>query len=559
MENKHLNNGTLLQDGRYKIERFINSGGFGCTYEATYSKFKSRVAVKEFFISDFCNRDEKTCHVSVATLSKTDLVEKLKGKFLDEAKAIYLMHEKHPQKFHPHIIRVIDFFEENGTAYYVMDYIDGKSLNDIVKENGALPEHKALKYIRQIADALKYVHSNSRLHLDVKPANIMIDGHDNAILIDFGASKHYDEGSGEETSTFMGINTKGYAPVEQQNGSLNTFCPATDIYALGATLYKLLTGITPPDAVSLMSKENTLKPLPDYISMNIRNAVNEAMQLFRVDRPQNIDSFLKLLDNNNVIDAHVADATTDLDSVKVTNVVKVANNETREKSTSKNSSKDNKKKLSKGFVIAICVVVFAVIVGIIVVGFSKGSTQLAHDDMTSPDYNGHEYVDLGLSVKWATCNVGASSPSDYGNYYAWGETVTKSDYSEDNCFTYNENVDDIAGDSLYDVACNKWGGSWRLPSKDEFDELLNCQLEWTVMNGHKGYKITGLNGNSIFLPAAGMREGNQLRYEGDLGRYWGSTPYTRNDLACYLLFDFKSFFRDWNFRSDGFSVRPVSP
>ena len=128
---------TFLQDGKYRIVRFISSGGFGCTYEAEHVMFCKRVAIKEFFAKDFCNRDEETAFVTVGTTSKKGLVEKLKKKFIDEARSIFDLH-------HPGIVRVTDVFEENGTAYYVMDYIEGKSLQDIVNEEGVLPESRAL-------------------------------------------------------------------------------------------------------------------------------------------------------------------------------------------------------------------------------------------------------------------------------------------------------------------------------------------------------------------------------------------------------------------------------
>ena len=286
----YLANNTLLQGGKYKIVGHISSGGFGNTYEGVHTMMDTRVAIKEFFPKMFCNRDENTSHITVATQSNKELVDKLRKKFIEEAKAIFKMN-------HPNIVKVHDIFEENGTAYYVMDYIDGKSLGDIVKQRGPLPEAEAVGYIRQVADALKYVHSLNRLHLDIKPGNVMVDATGHAMLIDFGASKHYDMESGENTSTLMGVNTKGYAPVEQSTQSFTKFSPATDIYALGATLYKLLTGITPPDANLLMAKEETLAPLPSCISKSTHNAVLKAMTLIRADRPQTIDVFLGLLDS----------------------------------------------------------------------------------------------------------------------------------------------------------------------------------------------------------------------------------------------------------------------
>lgn len=172
--------------------------------------------------------------------------------------------------------------------------------------------------------------------------------------------------------------------------------------------------------------------------------------------------------------------------------------------------------------------------------------------------NGHEYVDLGLSVKWATCNVGASSPSDYGSYFAWGETSTKSEYTSENYVTYKKSMSDIAGDSRYDAVRANWGGTWRLPTKVEIEELVNrCKTKWTTYNGHKGRLVTGSNGNSIFIPAAGWRDGSSLEYEGDFGNYWSSTPY--DALGAYsLYFDGSGFRRDWFYRDYGHAVRPVS-
>lgn len=284
----HLAPGTLLNGGKYRIERFISSGGFGCTYEGKHTMLGKRVAIKEFFVKDFCNRNETSGSVEIGTRSKEVLVGKLKKKFIEEACVL-------SQYEHPNIVHVSDVFEENGTAYYVMDYIDGESLHEKVKRHGHLDEKQALDYILQVADALEYVHDHNRLHLDVKPGNIMVAPGNRAVLIDFGISKHYDDVSGENTSTMLGVNTPGYAPHEQITQSLKTFSPATDIYALGATFYKLLTGVTPPNSVALMGDEETLSPLPSAISATVRNAVERAMAIKRKDRPQTIAEFRRLL------------------------------------------------------------------------------------------------------------------------------------------------------------------------------------------------------------------------------------------------------------------------
>ena len=185
------------------------------------------------------------------------------------------------------------------------------------------------------------------------------------------------------------------------------------------------------------------------------------------------------------------------------------------------------------------------------------------------EINGHEYVDLGLSVKWATCNVGASKPEDYGNYYAWGETSTKSSYTSDNSKTYGKQMNDIKGNSQYDAARANWGGTWRLPTKAELKELKNkCTWTRTTQNGVKGYKVTGPNGNHIFLLAAGYRDGISLYDDGGFGFYWSSTPYDDYDNYAFGLIFYDGDEGVYGYDRDygvygydcyyGLTVRPVS-
>ena len=178
--------------------------------------------------------------------------------------------------------------------------------------------------------------------------------------------------------------------------------------------------------------------------------------------------------------------------------------------------------------------------------------------------NGHEYVDLGLpsGLKWATCNVGANKPEDYGDYFAWGETETKTEYSEGNSLTQEHSISDGNNrlTSSYDAARAKWGRSWRMPTKEELEELKkNCRWEWTTQNGVDGYKGTGPNGNSIFLPTAGYRYGTSLYHAGEFGDWWSSTPHDGYDGSAYdLCFGNGSVFVDDYDRINGHSVRPVS-
>lgn len=183
-------------------------------------------------------------------------------------------------------------------------------------------------------------------------------------------------------------------------------------------------------------------------------------------------------------------------------------------------------------------------------------------------------VDLGLpsGTKWANINIGASSPEDYGDYYAWGETETKSEYSWDTymvtsssaCGTssdpiYAAGLSDIAG-SKYDVAHVAWGGIWKMPTSTQVDEILSkCTWTWTTQNGVNGYRVTGTNGNSIFLPAAGYRFGTSLSDAGSGGRYWSSTRLASNAYgASGLYFNSDRQYGSSGSRYYGRSVRPVA-
>ena len=184
---------------------------------------------------------------------------------------------------------------------------------------------------------------------------------------------------------------------------------------------------------------------------------------------------------------------------------------------------------------------------------------------------GIEAVDLGLSVKWATCNVGANSPEEYGDYFAWGETSPKEEYSLET-YQYVKITEDAWGDTIaeytnlgdisgtqYDAASVNWGGAWRMPTLSEQKELLNnCTWEKSMYNDVKGYLVTGPNGNSIFLPAADYRYGTSSDYVGSDGFYWSSTPYEDDVIdAYYLLFGSGHYDWGWHYRYDGQSVRPV--
>ena len=188
----------------------------------------------------------------------------------------------------------------------------------------------------------------------------------------------------------------------------------------------------------------------------------------------------------------------------------------------------------------------------------------SEDDDYSEDeegtINGYAYIDLGLSVKWATCNIGADSPEGYGNYYAWGEVATKESYTVDNSVTDGVSMSDIAGNSEYDAATANRDSTWRMPTSSEIDELISeCTWTWTTLNEVNGYEVTGTNGNSIFLPAAGYCDSSGSLYAGTYGYYWSSTPISSAPNYAYgLNFYDSSFYCSYGSRFRGRSVRPVS-
>ena len=174
--------------------------------------------------------------------------------------------------------------------------------------------------------------------------------------------------------------------------------------------------------------------------------------------------------------------------------------------------------------------------------------------------NYEEAVDLGLPsrLQWASCNIGASSPEECGDYFAWGEIDPKSNYSEFNSVTHKKKIKQIVGDANYDVSTAKLGKSWKTPTKEDFEELVNnCTWVLTTVNGVNGYEVTGPNGNSIFLPATGYYDGKNVNNDGNSGEYWSSTPHKDTEYSYYLCYAGGNYYTFYNCRYVGRCVRPV--
>ena len=292
----------------YRIERVLGQGTFGITYLASTSvtvegslgkvRAEIQVAVKEFFMSDINGREGST----VTTGGSGELFGKYQHKFAREAANLAKLR-------HRGIIKVIETFDANGTSYYAMEYCGGGSLDDRIKSAGSLPESEALRYFGEIADALQYMHNRRMLHLDLKPGNVMLRNSGEAVLIDFGLSKQFNDNGEPESSTTIGGGTPGYASLEQANyneddSNSDGKLPVTmDVYSLGGTLYKMLTGKRPPVASDVLARFPGIlqNPLRERgVGDEVIAAICRAMQPIPDNRYQSVAEFAAALSEGTV-------------------------------------------------------------------------------------------------------------------------------------------------------------------------------------------------------------------------------------------------------------------
>ena len=289
-----LPKGTILHGKvyTYRIEKVLGQGTFGITYLASTSmqgplgEVTVQVAVKEFFAKEL---DSRMADGTVTARTEKGVAHKYARAFLRESENLSKMK-------HPGIVNVLESFEDKGTCYYSMEYLSGGCLDDKVKGQG-IPEEEALKITTKIGEALAYMHEQKVMHLDLKPKNVMLKADGSPVIIDFGLSKQYDEKGEPESSTTIGLGTPGYAPIEQANQtSGRKFQPTIDIYALGATLYKMLTGETPPNASDIFNEgfpEDSL--IEKGVTPVTVNVIRKAMSAAKKNRPQSVSEFLTLL------------------------------------------------------------------------------------------------------------------------------------------------------------------------------------------------------------------------------------------------------------------------
>ncbi len=270
--------GTVLR-GTYRIDAYLASGGFGNTYVVTHMALGDRLVVKEFFMKSVSTRLHGTQAVRSTTAENRATFDSQLHKFMKEARRMRQLHNEH-------IVHIYDLFEENGTAYYVMDYIDGCSLKAYVGQHGPLGEDEVRGILLQVLDALDCIHGQHLQHLDLKPANILVDKAGKVTLIDFGASKQTGTSADTSTVSVTMAYTQGYAPSEQVEQNIHKIGPWTDLYALGATAYNLLTGEHPPLSSTITDEEMAAFHFPSSVSNDMVATVMWLMSPSRDMRPQ---------------------------------------------------------------------------------------------------------------------------------------------------------------------------------------------------------------------------------------------------------------------------------
>lgn len=294
---QELKAGTTLQHEKYTIERTLGKGSFGITYMASYKTIvqgplgkmeaKVNVAIKEFFMNELSTRGTDSTTVEGSSSAA----------FINYRKRFQREAENLSHLNHPNIVKVSDIFVENNTVYYVMQYIDGMSLDQYVLSKGHLDEKEAKDILEPLSSALMYMHSRKMLHLDLKPKNVMLDKNGHVYLIDFGLSKQFAADGEPESSTSIGLGTSGYAPLEQANyANDKSFQPTIDVYALGATTFKMLTGHRPDDASVILNQGFPRQDLEKVgVSTQTIDAIEKAMEPQRNKRYQMVNEFVSAL------------------------------------------------------------------------------------------------------------------------------------------------------------------------------------------------------------------------------------------------------------------------
>lgn len=567
---QQLTPGTLLHGGTYKIEKILGQGSFGITYLAEHTNLGKKVAIKEFFMKELNSRGEDG---SITGMSDSSLSQNYCQKFKKEAINLSRLD-------HPNIVRVTDSFSENGTFYYVMDFIEGQNLNDYIKSH-YIDEAEAVSIIKSVADALIYMHEEKHmLHLDLKPGNVMRRNDGHIFLIDFGLSKHYSTDGQPETSTTIGLGTAGYAPIEQGNQAKNgEFRPTIDVYALGATFYKLLTRETPPPASDLVSddellenklrekgvSDNLIKVVTEAMCPNVRKRTQsvrefrDALTDFSVQTPESIPT-KSAVEEETVVVKKVAQTTDGEETVVADKGTKNSSLPTNKKAVEEtydedDDEEDTSRKEIKYFIACLVplVILYFVFWGFRGCGDNKKQTSEQCADSIEntfeyPQNASGKAVDLGLpsGTLWADRNLDALDETDEGMLFIWGDPTGMNDTVK-----VPDNVYNISG-TEYDIVKEKWGDDWCMPNLEQFNELHDqCSIKKIEKDNIKGYLVTGPNGNTLFFPFSSLYK-NKYFFGWEYQMSWTDTREGDHALSCNIVDGFHN--SDPTLR---FTIRPV--
>ena len=576
---------------RYKydvVEDRIGGGGFGTVYKAYDTTLHREVAIK---------------------VSEVKVVNGKTFSLRDEVEALTHVPE-HPNIANYEKEKLFTFKMPNGVFdYAVMQYYPDGNLSNAIKQG--LTSQLKDDIAQQLLEGIAFLHQHKVVHRDLKPGNILIvkdGGNIIPLITDFGLSKAANTGDGSVFTNSFGGGTPRYSSPEQLQGKPLRF--NTDLWSYGAILFEIFTGeqLFSAGSGAANTAQADLEIYNKIVNGNVsslgkmpekwRKVAERCLVVDADKRAKDEAELLRIVSGEAQEDETVANLGSDGGSggfaIRPTEngdlqspsddeeTVLTKQPQPKEKQRPETSpsvasaTSADKPKSKKGLWIGLCVIVVVALVLVLI--WPKG-----HALSISGNYNGHDYVDLGLpsGTLWATCNIGASKPEDYGDYHAWGETKPQTSniynwssykyangasdkltkYCDNSYYGKNGFTDNLttlqSGD---DPATSNWGTGWQTPSKDQWKELLdNTTNTWTTQNGVKGKLFTSKkNGQRLFLPAAGYRWGSELDDAGSGGDYWSRSLNTDNpNYAWYLYFfsgDCRMYYR---YRSNGFSVRPV--
>ncbi len=548
-----LSQGTTI-NGRYTLQEYKGSGSFGEVWLAHDDIIDTDVALKIYVslnpagISQFTEEYKTTANLS-----------------------------------HPNLLTAKHFDVWERRPFLEMKYCGQGSADKLV---GNITEKDLWHFIHDVAAGLHYLHDLPEpiIHQDIKPDNVLMDDDGMFLITDFGISKQLRATIRKQSGRSDASGSCAYMGPERFNAD-PTPIKASDIWSLGASIYELAKGELPfyGQGGVMLKNGADLPELGAGWSSELNQTIQACLAKDPWDRPtaeqleKYAESMLQSLEaGQSIATAHWIKGNKKPTTAKPSagNATVPINKQETPNKVSLTSKEGNTSSNTKGNLwLLLLIPLIALGTWGIIYSINKGESNptyspssltslpsskvtIKRPDSSSNSHNGHKYVDLGLpsGTLWATCNVGANRPEEYGNYYAWGETSNKYNYSN-STYSYNYSYSQLPVND--DAAYVNWGGKWRMPTYNEHKELLNnCIWTWTIQKGVIGYKITSRNNrNSIFLPAAGYWDGTKIYHAGRHGSYWSMTPCESS--AWSIFFQSTTHYQRQSGRCYGRTIRAV--